>query len=150
MSWPESNEKLKELRRKWEADQFGLGTAGVYAVEEAVKEASEHLTMHDDRRQEGETLNDYRSRELRRRQRNGHYQEAAGSYMDRKFGNKLCRICDRKARNDPCDNCYRMVRDAAEWTETGVETEVYPCTMCDEPQYATICGTCMDVMLSGE
>jgi len=161
MSWP--NDKLVELKRKWEAGHFGLDTAGAYPVAEAMKEASEHLSMYD---REGsrstspegifgwkgteppQTGNNEISRELvRQRERDRRHTDASDDYMDRKFGHKVCRVCNKKARNDPCDTCYRMVRDAAEWTEDWSTIEVYPCAMCDDEVRSTICGTCMDILL---
>lgn len=150
MNWPESNEKLKKLRRKWEADGFGLDTVGVYPIWEAVKEAEEHLSMYSRSSEDlyGWKSNDDISRELARQQeKDRYYADASDNYMDRKYGHKTCRICNKKTRNDPCDTCYRMVRDAAEWTETSSTIEIYPCTICDDEVRTTICGSCMDAML---
>ena len=152
MSWPESNEKLKELKRKWEENCFGLDSVGVYSIEGAVKEASEHLSMYgrksspeDTYGWEGpQTSNNEISRELgRQREQDRRYADASDDYMDRKFGYKTCHICNKPARNNPCDTCYRMVRDAAEQCTM----EVYPCAMCGDEVYSMICGTCMDIML---
>ncbi len=131
MSAPEKNPKLKELKRKWEENYFGLDSVGVYDVGEAMDEAAAHLSMYDRRQLVADvedSSNDAVSRELGRRR-------------------KTCRICHSPTRNDPCDSCYKMVREAAEWTNEWGTMEVYPCAMCDAEVYSTICGTCMDVML---
>ena len=166
MDWPESNEKLRELKRKWEENHFGLDSVGVYSVEEAIKEASEHLAMYDregSRSTSPESIfgwkdiespqksNNEISRELgRRREADRHYVDSSDDYMDRKFGRKVCRICNSKARNDPCDTCYRMVRDAAEWTDEQCTIKMHSCAMCGDEVHSTICVTCMDIMLGGE
>ncbi len=165
MIWPESNEKLRELKRKWDEGYFGLDSAGVYPAEEALKEASEHLSMYDRKgsrstspkgifgwkgTESPQAGNNEISQELvRRRDADRRYTDSSDSYLDRKFGHKICCVCNKKARNNPCDTCYRMVRDAAEWTDKQCTMEVYPCAMCGDEVYSTICGTCMDIMLSG-
>ena len=131
MSETKYNSKLNELKRKWDEDFFGLDSAGVYGVGEAIEEAIDLISAYDRRQPvDNPTSNDEVSRELGRR-----------------LGKKTCRICGYQRRNDPCDQCYKMVRDAAEWTDEQCIMEVYPCAMCDVEVYSTICGTCMDVML---
>ncbi len=132
MSEPKDNPKLRELKRKWEEDHFGLDSAGVYGVGEAIEEAINLISAYDHRQPAvNPASNDEVSRELGRQR-------------------KTCRICGYQRRNDPCDQCYKMVRDAAEWTDEQCIMEVYPCAMCDAEVRSTICGTCMDIMLSGE
>ena len=143
------NPKLEELKHKWDEDFFGLDSAGVYgvgeAIEEAIDEVTNHFERHFERRDDG--LYHYR----------GETQGAVGvdslnDAVSREFGRqrKMCHICHAPARNDPCDQCYKMVREAAEWTNEQCIMEVYPCVMCGTEVYSTICGPCMDVMLLGE
>lgn len=136
-------EKLKELKRKWDEDYFGLDSAGVYGVEEAMDEASEHLSMYDRRPPAPKGgIYDWQGTQPPQTSNN-----EASRVFERK-GEKTCRICHRaRVHNDPCDSCYKMVRAAAEWTDGWGTMEVYPCAMCDTEVYSTICGTCMDTML---
>ena len=147
MTWPESNEKLRELKRKWESERHSLDTISMYFIERTIKEAEESLVAtYKERSTDGmfgwkgpQTSNNEISEELSR-QRD----------MDWKFGYKTCHICNKSARNDPCDICYRMVRDAAEWADEQCTMKIHPCAMCDDEVRSTICGTCMDIMLGGE
>ena len=178
MSEPKDNPKLRELKRKWDEGYFGLDSVSVYSVEEVMREASKHLLPNpwadgktpaeeDDvgdwkpKPPEGifgwkgiespQRSNNEISRELgRRREADRRYADNSDDYMDRKFGHKICCVCNKRTRNNPCDSCYRMVRDAAEWTNEQCIMEIGPCMMCDVEVYSTICGPCMDVMLSGE
>lgn len=146
MSAPENNPKLRELKRKWDEGFFGLDSVGVYGAKEAIEEAIDLISMYDFEERDGllyhaagnknpigvdggGKTNDYISRELGRRR-------------------KTCRVCSRPARNDPCHSCYKLVREAAEWTDEQGIMKVSPCVMCDAEVYSTICGMCMDVMLS--
>jgi hypothetical protein len=148
MTWPESNEKLKELKHKWEEGFFGLDSVGVYSVREAIEEAIDLISMYDFEERDGllyyaagnkhpigvdgvGKTNDYISRELGRQR-------------------KTCQVCNRPARNNPCDLCYQMVREAAEWMGEWGTMKVYPCAMCGTEVCSTICRACMDVMLGGE
>ncbi len=129
-------EKLQELKRKWEEDYFGLDVHGVYGVDEVIEEAIDRIAEAD--------------RELGRL-RDPNRPQTANNEASRVFehkGEKTCRICHRaRVHNDPCDSCYKMVRDAAEWVDDKCIMEVYPCAMCDTEVYSTICGPCMDIML---
>ena len=130
------NPKLEELKRKWDNDYFGLDSAGVYGVDEVIEEAIDRISAAD--------------RELDRVRDRNRPQTANNdaSLVFEHGGQKTCRICHRaRVRNDPCDSCYKMVRDAAEWTDGWGTMEVYPCAMCGTEVYSTICGPCMDVML---
>ncbi len=137
------NPKLEELKRKWENDYFGLDAAGVYGVGEAIEEAIDHISMYD----REERVVEWRGQSYRT------YAYDLPTVGQHDIGidsgkRKTCRICHRaRVRNDPCDPCYKMVRDAAEWTDEWGTMEVYPCAMCDDEVYSTICGSCMDIML---
>lgn len=145
MSWPEDNGRLRELRRRWEEDQFGV--YGVYGVEESVEEASAHLAMYDERRlKPWDEQYDPHGPPDRNRPQTANNE--ASRVFDRRFNYKTCHVCNMSRRNDPCDDCYAMVRDAARWTDTRPGTiDVYPCAMCGLEIRATICTSCMDVML---
>ncbi len=167
------NSKLEDLRRRWEADEFGLDAHGVYGVEESVEEASAHLAMYDERRPEqwepsrknmyGEDISIYEDQQDgmigpdlgppdRNRPQTANNDASKVFERDRRLGYKTCCVCNMPRRNNPCDACYRMVRGAGEWVDvpgTINKEGVYFCAMCDGPAAHTICGECVAAVLGG-
>ncbi len=163
----ENSADLRRLRDKW-AKPPPEDVSGVYGVDEAAEEASAEVgtfvkarpvswdpdapigpdfdpprtNMYgaDTReRQAGRSLNDRASREL----------------ADQRHGYKTCIVCELPRRNNPCDDCYNMVRAAAEWVDDpGMivsEETSHPCLMCGLGDiYCEICLSCMVAILGGQ
>ncbi len=131
MSWPENDPYLHELRRKWDEGHFRQDADSVYGIDEAIDEAINHISMHDESMyQEHNGLTYYVQP----------WNRSIG--IDTAFREKTCRICRLTATNDPCDTCYSRWRRA---TQTPSETGF--CVFCQGKSPSVICVTCVERVL---
>ncbi len=105
---------LYRLKRWWESQGHRQDTHGVCGIDDAIEEASTHLLSLYDRPNE----------------------TGGVSVLDR----KVCRICDRPSRNDPCDECYGDFRTAID-----ERRERTRCVVCEEPTNSILCPECADL-----
>ncbi len=166
MSSQDNNADLCRLRDKW-ANPPSEDVSGVYGVDEAAEEASAEVgTFTRDRPASwdpdapigpdmGPPRKNMYGADTRERQADGSLNDRASRELaDQRRGYKTCSVCELPRRNNPCDDCYNMVRAAAEWVDDpGMivsEETSHPCLMCGLGNiYCEICLSCMVSILGG-
>lgn len=119
---PQKNLELIKLREKWEAGHFTLDEDSVYGVDEIIRDASKQLDSNPVTALSNNDLPKH----------------------------KTCQWCKRSSRNYHCDECYNMIRYAAEHIppRSPFKSDLHPCHICEEGQILTaICPDCMDLLL---
>ena len=160
---PTENPLLNKLKERWEAGDFTTDKDSVYGVDEAIESATEQLGDGLPRRGTGpigpdniipDTINsfeDFISQELAKAQVEKIDSEFSPPKQDPPPNYKMCNFCERINRNNPCDNCYNMIRSAAEFIPTDhilTKEDLHPCVICEESEtLTTICITCMNALL---